>query len=169
MLSHLSSSAPSPSGGQLEGEFLTPRLTKDSLTFHSLEDSMSHIDLSLISELRILEIHQLTLYQTTIQPIPGTSSTIPFHQFLIPLLSTIKSEITEITLHIWMSQEWHLDSLEWEKMAVLFLTPPFRKLKRLGVHVRGMEGDGVKTWISKRLGHETIISILEVWFVTCAY
>jgi hypothetical protein len=134
------------------------------VTLFSLLGSDTKLDLSFNRNIVSLEIRHLTLYQLAPSTNPNLPSTTRSCRELVPLLSTITSELSDLTFHMWLTQEWHLDSLEWEKITDLFSTPPFLKLKRFGVHVRGIESDDVKTWILRRVKSSFIRSILDVRF-----
>lgn len=65
------------------------------------------------------------------------------------LLSTIQSHhLQTITFHIWLSAEFHLDSVDWSHLADLFngLDVP-----RIRFSITGIELPMVKDWLGKRL------------------
>lgn len=75
-------------------------------------------------------------------------------------------QLEEATFYIWLSEDWHLDWINWAEVAGALSTRERTCLHRLGIRVRGMgknPGD-VRAWIGQRLQSELISSLLDVSF-----
>lgn len=129
-----------------------------------MTEAFKNIDLSLNTNLRTVEIHQLTLYRFA----PGNSAVpveSPYSGLNSLLSSAASSRLTDVTLHVWLSEEWHLDWIDWSAMAKVF-SAPHHPLRRLIVVVRGLaaERGDVKRWVGARLQNDALSAILAIKF-----
>ncbi|KAJ7145327.1 hypothetical protein C8R43DRAFT_926764 [Mycena crocata] len=125
----------------------------------TIRDAVGEIDLSQHSKLRVIRIHQLTLYQFPSTPPTPTSSSplaeLSPYVWLVPFLARIgSSELAEITFNIWLGEERQLDLIDWNALVNVLDAPHLSKLDLVHFHVRGIEAamdDEVRGWISHRL------------------
>lgn len=120
------------------------------------------VDLSYNTNLRLLKIHELTLYQVSLFmpsptfltfPAPTVIRVQPF-QWLVPLLATLDSpDLQEIMLGIWLSAEPQLELLDWQALVAIFTKPLFKELRQIRVEVSGMaQGtDEAQKWLASKI------------------
>ena len=127
--------------------------------------------------LKTVTIRQLMLFQF---PSPEIDITVggftadpivlvpnePLYACIPALLSTIQSHhLQTITFYIWLSAEFHLDSVNWSQLADLFngLGVP-----RIRFSITGIELPLVKGWLRKRLrtvdSTKTTLEFTGGWF-----
>ena len=110
--------------------------------------------------LKTVTIRQLTLFQFPLPEIGTLGGFTPDPFVLAPnespyvcipaLLSTIQSHrLQTITFHIWLSAEFHLDSVNWPQLADLFNG---LEVPRIRFSITGIELPLVRDWFRKRLG-----------------
>ena len=109
--------------------------------------------------LKTVTIRQLMLFQfpsTEIGTLDGFTAN-PFmlapnespYACIPALLSTIQSHhLQTITFYIWLSAEFHLDSVDWSQLADLFNG---LEVPRIRFSITGIELPLVKDWFRKRL------------------
>lgn len=103
-------------------------------------------------------MHQITLYRLTpASSSVSTSSSSPYIG-LVPLLSSISSHLTDVTLHLWLSEESHLEWILWRDVAELYRNRATYTSCSLTVEVRGIgrhRGD-VYEWIRRRFEDDEV-------------
>ncbi|KAF5383164.1 hypothetical protein D9615_004997 [Tricholomella constricta] len=122
--------------------------------------SLAHmIDLSHNENLHTIHIHNLTLY--CFPPRTPSSPEHGYHfnqssplRWLVPFLDNISShQLDEIGFHIWLSEEYHLDFVDWLALSTTLEKPVFLRLKTVRFEVSGLgEGRGdLRSWLLARL------------------
>ncbi|KAJ7599230.1 hypothetical protein C8J56DRAFT_916175 [Mycena floridula] len=132
-------------------------LPHESGLIHESDD----LDLSFCTNLCSLEIRELTLYQ--FMPADNSPSII---DMLPSLLLSVNSSLIQLTFHMWLSQEWHLDRINWRRVAEALSKPNYANLRHLQIQIRGMGKDrgDIRRWLNERLNSDAISSILDVRF-----
>ncbi|GLB39159.1 hypothetical protein LshimejAT787_0603210 [Lyophyllum shimeji] len=137
------------------------------------------INLSHNQNLRTIHIRHLTLYQfphpvrtySLIAPTGGEDepelSNSPFC-WLPPFLSNVSSPaISELVLYIWLSDERHLDLIDWPALTGVLNKSVFASLKSIQYRVSGLgagRGD-VQSWLLARLsGWKAFENTVQITF-----
>ena len=117
---------------------------------------MNTIDLGYNTKLKTITIRQVTLFQF---PSPETNAVGRFttnpsitespYACIPALLSTIQSfHLQAITFYIWLSAEFHLDSVNWSQLADIFNR---LEVPRIRFSITGIGLSLVEDWFRKRL------------------
>ncbi|KAG6865439.1 hypothetical protein C0991_002515 [Blastosporella zonata] len=135
----------------------------DNQDMRNLSDA---IDFSYNRGLRTLRLHHLTLYQ-----LPPTNHDQPLASpvsWLVPFLSNVASSLVELSLYMWLSQEAHLDLIDWPALSHVLTHPSFGGLDMVQFQVLGLrEGrDDLKGWLVSRLSTwQAARNVVQVVFV----
>ncbi|KAG6816770.1 hypothetical protein H0H87_003033 [Tephrocybe sp. NHM501043] len=133
------------------------------------EDLSTEIDFIHNQDLRTLRIHHLTLYQ-----FPSHNATTHHDRlvspvfWLVPLLSNVSSSLAELSLSMWLSQEAHLDLIDWPALSSVLAQPLLNGLRLVQFHVFGLEEgrDDLIGWLHTRLEEwQAFRDIVQVIFL----